>query len=106
MIVTDLMNGILVTWDEPEFPNGEVQYYVTLQQMNLARPDDELQSFQDTTPQLEFTFSVNVLPYHLYTATVVPFTAAPERGNPTTESIQTDEESKIRSLKPFLYVGT
>ncbi len=92
--VTELADGILVTWDEPLFPNGVLQYEVTLQRMDLARLENTFPVLVNVTADTELIFIVDILPYHLYTATVIPFTAAPERGNPTDDVVQTAEDSK------------
>ena len=94
MNATVVADGILVTWDEPLFPNGVLQYEVTLQQMDLATPENIFQDRVNVISERELTFSVTVRPYHRYTATVIPFTADPVRGNPTSDIIQTEEDSK------------
>ena len=92
--VTEDVGGILVMWDEPLSPNGVLQYEVTLQREDLARPENTFPDLVSTTSERNITFDVDVLPYHLYTATVVPFTAAPKRGNPTNDSHLTAEASE------------
>ena len=98
MTVTEVTGGILVAWSEPLFPNGELQYEVTLQRMDLARPENTFQDLVNVILERVLIFHVDVLPYHLYTATVVPFTAAPERGNSTSGSHQTDEACESQML--------
>ena len=94
VIVTDLMDGIMVEWSEPEFPNGMLQYEVTLQQVDLARSLSTFPDLVNVTSDTEIIFSVDIRPYYLYTAIVIPFTAAPVRGNPADNTLQTPEGCK------------
>ena len=68
MNVTAITDGILVRWSQPLFPNGVLQYEVVLQRMNLARPVIVFQNLTGVTSERELTFSVDILPYHLYPA--------------------------------------
>lgn len=95
LTVADIAGGILVTWDKPLFPNGDLQYEVTLLRTDLARPEKTFQDLVNVTLKRRLIFPVDILPYHVYTAVIVPFTAAPERGNPTNVSIQTNEDSEL-----------
>ncbi len=95
--VSVMADGLLVTWSEPENPNGELLFNITLAQDDLASMDTILPELSTTTALTESFFSLSLLPYHLYTATVTPFTGA-GGGEEDMGSLQTEEDSKIMCL--------
>ncbi len=82
-----------MTWAEPEEPNGDLRYNITLRERELARDEDAMLLFttEVSDSSVEINFMVTVLPYSVYSAGVTPFTGAGE-GNTTLGSILTDEE--------------
>ena len=64
------------TWDAPLSPNGVLEYTLTLDQTDLARPTTVLPQLTNVTDQTEFSFNPTLSPHHLYTVTVTPFTGA------------------------------
>ena len=92
-MLTESAGGLLATWDAPLSPNGVLEYTLTLDQTDLARPTTVLPQLTNVTNQTEFSFSLPLPPYHLYTVTVTPFTGAGE-GEADMDSVQTNEASK------------
>ena len=74
------VGGLSVTWDEPEEPNGVLQYNVTLTQTNLANPDTPLDVLTNITMETNFSFSLSLPPYYEYNVTVTPFTGGGKGG--------------------------
>lgn len=81
-------------WDEPLLPNGELQYNITLTEMNLARAESELVEYMAVTTERSEFFELSSAPYTLYVASVVSVTGA-GGGEAVVESLRTDEESKL-----------
>ena len=87
-------SGILVEWDEPVLPNGELQYNITLTAMDLARAESELVEYMAVTTERSQFFELSSTPHTLYVASVVSVTGA-GGGEADIESLQTGEESKL-----------
>ena len=92
VMLTESTGSLLATWDAPLSPNGVLEYTLTLNQTDLARPTTVLPQLTNVTNQTEFLFSFILPPYHLYTVTVTPFTGAGE-GEAGMDSLQTNESS-------------
>jgi hypothetical protein len=101
--ITESSDGLLVTWDPPTSPNGVLEYTITLNQTNLAMPDISLPQLTNVTAETEFPFNLSLLPYHLYTVTVTPFTGGGE-GGADMDSLQTNESSKYHVSEPVLHL--
>lgn len=91
------MSGILVEWEEPLFPNGELEYNITLEQTDFARMGNVLVDLLAVTSETSQFFSLSTIPHALYEATVVPITEAGS-GEAGTGSLQTPEESKSLTI--------
>jgi hypothetical protein len=101
--ITESSNGLLVTWDPPTSPNGVLEYTITLNQTNLAMPDVSLPQLTNVTAETESPFNLSLLPYHLYTVTVTPFTGG-GGGGADMDSLQTNESSKYHVSEPVLHL--
>ena len=84
----------MAMWDAPLSPNGVLQYTLILDQTDLARPTSVLPKLANITAQTDFSFSLTLSPYHLYTVTVTPFTRA-GKGEAGMDSLQSDESSTL-----------
>jgi hypothetical protein len=93
--ISESSDGLLVTWDPPTSPNGILEYTITLDQTNLAMPDVSIPQLTNMTIETDFLFTLSLLPYHLYTVTVTPFTGGGVfEGDADMDSLQTNESSK------------
>ena len=84
---------IAVMWIEPEMPNGEISYNVSISGMDLATNETVLDGMMGSLTATQVTFMHMVEPYALYTIECVPVTIAGS-GRPTTVSFQTPEGGK------------
>lgn len=86
---------VLVTWTEPQDPNGDLRYNVSVEERNLFRGTSVNSDYiivMGMTEQL--LFNITVTPYFNYTASVVPFTT-PGSGPSSTGFLATMEEGYI-----------
>lgn len=86
--------GVFVSWQAPLSPNGVLEYSVTLQGADLARPGNLLPDLTTVTMETSHLFVTPTPPYTQFTATVVPITAA-GMGEAGMDSLTTNQESKL-----------
>ena len=90
--VSEVGGVIVVSWAEPESPNGDLKYNVSLEITDLFTASVTMVDF--TVIETELNTSVSMRPYFNYTATVVPFTT-PGPGPSTTGFLTTSQQGTI-----------
>ena len=86
------MSSVLISWLEPEFPNGIVEYVVSVEGTNIASGAVVLNQSLSTTSSTEYLLN-DVQPFSTYTVVVTSRTAA-GNGDPVTITFDTPEGSK------------
>ena len=82
-----------VTWEAPEFPRGEVNYTVVIQERDLLTDATDVIAMYEVV-ELEVMVDYPVEAYSEYTINVTSQTRAGE-GDTVTTMFQTPEESKL-----------
>ena len=82
---------VLISWREPDTPNGMVTYSVEVMERNLLTNENITIANEGVVTELELSVNYTVEPYSEYTVTVTSRTRAGE-GEPATFLFQTPEE--------------
>ena len=91
----------MISWDEPEFPNGIVDYTLALEGTNIASGAVVLNQ-SVTTNCTEYLLN-DVQPYSNYTVVITSRTTIGE-GDPVTITFETPEGSKELCLMNNIYI--
>ena len=82
---------LVVSWESPEMPNGNVSYNINITGQDLAT-NREFLNVSHVLSETMYVLIHNIEPYAQYTATVSAMTGAGE-GNSTSDSFETPEGS-------------
>lgn len=88
---------ITVTWMEPDMPNGEISYNVSVFGMDLATNEVVFDEAIGSVTVTEIVFEHDVEPYALYVIEVVSITGAGP-GNTTTDGFETPEGGTLLTM--------